>query len=79
MLPFICTDVGGAILLLLLLVLLLLLLLLLLLQLSTGSTSKIFQHYVLKQRIGSGSWGEVFVAIERLSGIQRAVKRIPKR
>ncbi|CDJ56042.1 CAM kinase, CDPK family, putative [Eimeria maxima] len=46
--------------------------------LSTGSTSKIFQHYVLKQRIGSGSWGEVFVAIERLSGIQRAVKRIPK-
>lgn len=49
------------------------------LQLATGLTSKIFQHYVLKQRIGAGSWGEVFVAIERLSGIQRAVKRIPKR
>ncbi|OEH80628.1 CAM CDPK domain-containing protein [Cyclospora cayetanensis] len=35
-------------------------------------------HYVLKQRIGAGSWGEVFVAVERLSGLQRAVKRIPK-
>ncbi|XP_026190577.1 uncharacterized protein LOC34620147 [Cyclospora cayetanensis] len=44
----------------------------------TGSSCKIFQHYVLKQRIGAGSWGEVFVAVERLSGLQRAVKRIPK-
>ncbi|KAL8442790.1 hypothetical protein Emed_007155 [Eimeria media] len=46
--------------------------------LGHAAGSRIFQHYVLKQRIGCGSWGEVFVGVERLSGIQRAVKRIPK-
>ncbi|PFH36324.1 hypothetical protein BESB_045160 [Besnoitia besnoiti] len=39
----------------------------------------ILSHYVMKQLVGSGTWGDVFIAVERASGLHRAVKRISKR
>lgn len=39
----------------------------------------ILSNYVMKQKIGCGTWGDVFIAVERASGLQRAVKRISKR
>ncbi|KEP61594.1 UNVERIFIED_CONTAM: calcium-dependent protein kinase [Hammondia hammondi] len=39
----------------------------------------ILRNYVVKQKVGSGTWGDVFIAVERASGLQRAVKRVSKR
>nr|CEL73384.1 TPA: CAM kinase, CDPK family [Toxoplasma gondii VEG] len=39
----------------------------------------LLRNYVVKQKVGSGTWGDVFIAVERASGLQRAVKRVSKR
>eukprot|EP01055_Gregarina_sp_Pseudo9_P001360 Gregarina_sp_Pseudo_9__1359@NODE_190_length_3691_cov_19_524918_g175_i0_p1_GENE_NODE_190_length_3691_cov_19_524918_g175_i0NODE_190_length_3691_cov_19_524918_g175_i0_p1_ORF_typecomplete_len836_score178_33Pkinase/PF00069_25/9_1e74Pkinase_Tyr/PF07714_17/3_4e43Pkinase_Tyr/PF07714_17/3_5e03EFhand_7/PF13499_6/5_9e12EFhand_7/PF13499_6/6_3e10EFhand_1/PF00036_32/0_00049EFhand_1/PF00036_32/0_0024EFhand_1/PF00036_32/0_00058EFhand_1/PF00036_32/0_0077EFhand_6/PF13405_6/1_1e05EFhand_6/PF13405_6/0_14EFhand_6/PF len=37
------------------------------------------QSYVIRRRIGQGSWGGVHEAVERSSGFLRAIKKIPKK
>lgn len=39
----------------------------------------IHSSYVIKEKIGQGTWGSVHAAVERTSGLKRAVKKIPKR
>lgn len=35
--------------------------------------------YVMKDKLGQGTWGTVHLAVERSSGLYRAVKKVPKR
>jgi len=35
--------------------------------------------YLIKEKIGQGTWGSVHIAVERTSGLERAVKKVPKR
>eukprot|EP01053_Blabericola_migrator_P012697 Blabericola_migrator_1__12696@NODE_811_length_6422_cov_187_104485_g572_i0_p1_GENE_NODE_811_length_6422_cov_187_104485_g572_i0NODE_811_length_6422_cov_187_104485_g572_i0_p1_ORF_typecomplete_len864_score126_23Pkinase/PF00069_25/1_8e75Pkinase_Tyr/PF07714_17/3_4e46EFhand_7/PF13499_6/3_4e11EFhand_7/PF13499_6/3_6e11EFhand_8/PF13833_6/0_00092EFhand_8/PF13833_6/0_032EFhand_8/PF13833_6/0_02EFhand_8/PF13833_6/0_00021EFhand_1/PF00036_32/0_0014EFhand_1/PF00036_32/0_0025EFhand_1/PF00036_32/0_0014EFhand_1/PF0 len=37
------------------------------------------QSYVIRKRLGQGSWGAVHEAVERSSGFLRAIKKIPKK
>lgn len=37
------------------------------------------QSYVIRRRLGQGSWGAVHEAVERSSGFLRAIKKIPKK
>lgn len=39
----------------------------------------IHSSYIVKDKIGQGTWGTVHLAVERTSGLERAVKKIPKR
>lgn len=43
------------------------------------SAYPIHSSYIVKEKIGQGTWGSVHYAIERTSGLERAVKKVPKR
>eukprot|EP01071_Lankesteria_metandrocarpae_P002084 Lankesteria_metandrocarpae@DN2067_c0_g1_i1.p1 len=43
------------------------------------NANPIHSCYILKALIGEGTWGAVHLAIERQSGLTRAIKKIPKR
>lgn len=39
----------------------------------------IHSRYIVRDKVGQGTWGSVHLATERSSGLDRAVKKIPKR